>query len=116
MTGSPWAVSDIRGYGDSWPQSRWQAPKVRRSSMTSLRQPANYPLGPALKAAFEQITPPIWRGCSLSSSARRRPNPFFAVMRQVIHTNGGALGRAFEHFVISGLLLDGCDGTGLLGT
>jgi proteasome alpha subunit len=79
---------------------------ARSAHDVSLRRLANYSLSPALKSAFEQIYgAPYLARMLFAELARGGAANFFLRLEYdgSIHTNGGAFGRAFEHFgVISG--------------
>src|SRR5678815_5893349 len=79
---------------------------ARSSYDVSLRRLANYSLSPALKAAFEQVygAPYLARMLFAELGRGDAPNLFLRLEYDgSIHTNGGTLGRAFEHFgVVSG--------------
>jgi proteasome alpha subunit len=81
---------------------------ARSSHDVSLRRLANYSLSPALKAAFEQIygAPYLARMLFVELGRGGAPNLFVRLEYDgSIRTNGGAVGRAFEHFgVISGTM------------
>ena len=79
---------------------------ARSAHDVSLRRLANYSLSPALKAAFEQVygAPYLARMLFAELGRGSASNLFLRLEYDgSIHTNGGPLGRAFEHFgVISG--------------
>jgi proteasome alpha subunit len=79
---------------------------TRSAADVSLRRLATYSLSPALKAAFEQVYgPPYLARLLFAELGRGNVSPLFLRLDfdGSIHTNGGTVGRAFEHFgVISG--------------
>ncbi|MDP9292677.1 MAG: proteasome subunit alpha [Verrucomicrobiota bacterium] len=79
---------------------------TRSSQDVSLRRLANYSLSPALKAAFEQIYGAPFLARMLFAELGRGTDPNLFVRVEYdgsLHSNGGALARAFENFgVISG--------------
>jgi proteasome alpha subunit len=79
---------------------------ARSAHDVSLRRLANYSLSPALKTAFEQIYDAPYLARLLFAELGRGEAPDVFVRLEydgAIHTNGGAFGRAFEHFgVIAG--------------
>jgi proteasome alpha subunit len=79
---------------------------ARSAHDVSLRRLANYSLSPALKTAFEQVYGPPYLARMLFAELSRddAPNSFLRLDYDgAIHTNGGAVGRAFEEFgVVSG--------------
>lgn len=79
---------------------------TRSSQDVSLRRLANYSLSPALKAAFEQIYGAPFLARMLFAELGRGTDQNLFVRVEYdgsLHSNGGALARAFENFgVISG--------------
>ncbi len=74
---------------------------ARSAADVSLRRLANYSLSPVLKAAFEQVygAPYLVRLLFAELGRNGAPDLFFRIDYDgSIHTNGGAFGRAFEHF------------------
>ncbi len=79
---------------------------ARSAQDVSLRRLANYSLSPLLKAAFEQVYGPPFLARLLFAELGRgtAPDSFLRLEYDgSIHANGGAFGRAFDHFgVVSG--------------
>src|SRR6188508_122690 len=74
---------------------------TRSAHDVSLRRLANYSLSPALKAAFEQVygAPYLARMLFAELGRGDARNSFLHLEYDgSIHTNGGALGRAFDDF------------------